>query len=70
MIDSKEEMRRSILSEVSVAWDHNPDLTINEVIALALDFSWPTRKGHKKATNSDILKALIRYNTVKVNKGL
>lgn len=63
---TKKEIRQQILKELEDAWEHNPDLTLNTLIIEVMNFSWPTRKGHGRITDSDLLKGLTRYNDVKI----
>jgi hypothetical protein len=67
-------MTEELLSELSAAMRYNPDLTVQEVIKLALSTKNPTRnywaspdkkRMKYKATNSDILTALRTYNTMR-----
>lgn len=67
-------MTEELLNELASAMRYNPDLSIRDVITLALEFKNPTRKidiyeGKKKlkykSTNSDILAALRTYNNAR-----
>ena len=67
-------MNEDLLNELSSAMRYNPDLSIRDVITLALEFKNPTRKidvyeGKRKLkykpTNSDILAALRVYNNAR-----
>jgi hypothetical protein len=66
-------MIEEMMQELSAAMRYNPDLSVRQVIALALEFQVPTRrkneydgKGYKyKATNSDILSDLKVYNNAR-----
>lgn len=61
--------------ELSCAMRYNPDLSVMEVIELALELKYPTRnywldvpdkkRMKYKATNNDILEALKTYNNVR-----
>lgn len=69
-------MIEDLMKELSAAMRYNPDLSVTQVIKVATEFAYPTRKyqhyehmSKKKVkhtlSNSDILNALKLYNNMR-----
>lgn len=68
-------MNKEMMEELSAAMRYNPDLSVLQVINIATDFAYPTRKYYSEneskkkpkynLTNADILSALKLYNNMR-----